>query len=219
MSDHESEWKRYRVRRRWIVASMIVEFLAFIPVVGAVAVVSRKLLSSTDLALPAAVAWGMLYMFTVSRLRKFPCPRCGKNFFGGILSDSSLIFSRPRAFLGRQCAYCGLEKYSHASPSSSESGEYSAHPPASDRAHVSSRNFWLLFAAVQAVGAILPHFGNVNMNTVPVILGGLLLLPGDVVELVYPPNINPWLEIASVILINAAAWYVFRRTFLLDSAG
>lgn len=219
MSDYESEWKRYRVRRRWIVACAIVEFLAFIPVVGAVAVVSRKLLSSTDLALPAAVAWGILYIFTGSRLRKFPCPRCGKNFFGGILGDSSLLFSRPRAFLGRQCAYCGLEKYSDASPSSSESGEYSAHPSASDRAHMSNRNFWLLFAAVQAVGAILLHFGNVNMITVPVLLGGLLLLPGDVVELVYPPNINPWLEIASVILINAAAWYVFRRIFLFDSTG
>jgi hypothetical protein len=90
---------------------MIVGFLAFVPVVGAVAVGSRKLLSSTDLALPAAVAWGILYMFTGSRLRKFPCPRCGKNFFGGILGDARILFNSPRAFFGQECVFCGLEKY------------------------------------------------------------------------------------------------------------
>jgi hypothetical protein len=26
--------------------------------------------------------WGVLYLFTVSRLRNLPCPGCGKNFFG-----------------------------------------------------------------------------------------------------------------------------------------
>ena len=90
---------------------MIVEFLAFIPVVGAVAVASRRLLSGTDLALPAAVFWGILYVFTVSRLRKFPCPRCGKNLFGGILGDSRILFNNPRTFFGRECVYCGLKKY------------------------------------------------------------------------------------------------------------
>jgi hypothetical protein len=89
---------------------MIVEFLAFIPVVGLISVASRRLLS-IDLALPAALLWGVLYIYTISRLRSFLCPRCGKNFVGGILGDSRLLFSKPRAFFGRECAYCGLELY------------------------------------------------------------------------------------------------------------
>jgi len=90
---------------------MIVEFVAFIPFVGIISVASRRLFS-LDLALPAGLVWGILYIYTASRLRSFLCPRCGKNFVGGILGDSSLLLSKPRAFFGRECAYCGLEKYS-----------------------------------------------------------------------------------------------------------
>ena len=114
MSDYKSQWRRYTVRRRWIVACMTVQFLAFIPFVGAVSVVSRRLLSGTDLGLPAALLWGILYLFTGSRLRSFPCPRCGKNFFGGILGDTRILFNKPRAFFGRECVYCGLGKYADA---------------------------------------------------------------------------------------------------------
>ncbi len=32
----------------------------------------------------AGVLWGALYLFTGSRLRSFPCPRCGKNFVGKV---------------------------------------------------------------------------------------------------------------------------------------
>jgi hypothetical protein len=103
VSDYVSEWRRYRVRRRWILTSLIVEFLAFIPVVGAVAVVSRKLFSSNHLALPAALAWGILYIFTVSRLVKFPCPRCGKNFFGGIRGDARILPNSPSLDYSRFC--------------------------------------------------------------------------------------------------------------------
>lgn len=111
MSSYQIQWEQYRTRRTKIAACMIVEFLAFIPFVGVISVASRRLFS-INLAFPAALLWGILYIYTVSRLRSFLCPRCGKNFLGGILGNSSLLFSKPRAFFGRECAYCGLEKYS-----------------------------------------------------------------------------------------------------------
>jgi len=110
MSSYQIQWEEYRTRRRKIVACMIIEFLAFVPVVGIVSLASRRLFS-IDLAFPAMLLWGILYIYTGSRLRSFLCPRCGKNFVGGILGDSSLLFSKPRAFIGRECANCGLEKY------------------------------------------------------------------------------------------------------------
>ena len=193
---------------------MIAEFLGFIPFVGLVSVASRKLLSGTDLAFTAALLWGMLYLYTGSRLRSFPCPRCGKNFFGGIVGDSSLLFSRPKAFFGRQCAYCGLEKYGGASASGDSSSSSTV-----ERGFAGNRNFWLLFASVQTAGAILLHFETLHMNIAAILLGALLLLPGCVVEYVSTPNVNPWLQIGLVILINAAAWYGLRRIFVTNSAA
>src|ERR1700739_1940285 len=189
---------------------MFAEFLGFFPFVGLFSVVSKRLLSGTDLAFAAALLWGILYVYTGSRLRSFPCPRCGKNFFGGILGDSSLVFSRPGAFFGRQCAYCGLEKYGGVSASDDSSSSSTF-----EGAFIRKRNFWLLFAAVQTAGAIFLHFENLRLNIAAILLGALLLIPGSVVELVSTPNVNPSLKIALVILVNAAGWYGLRRIFLL----
>jgi hypothetical protein len=82
---------------------------------------------------------------------------------------------------------------------------------------VSKRNYWLLFIACQTVGAVLPLFGNVHMNIAPLLLGGILLFPGDLIELAFPPNVSPLLEIASAIFINVGVWYLFRKILLLDS--
>jgi hypothetical protein len=75
---------------------------------------------------------------------------------------------------------------------------------------VSKRNYWLLFIACQTVGAVLPLFGNVHMNIAPLLLG-------DLIELAFPPNVSPLLEIASAIFINVGVWYLFRKILLLDS--
>ena len=115
MTDYRYQWDMYRVRTRWTVICLILEFLAFIPVVGIASVVSRKLLG-TDLWYPAAIVWGLLYVFTIFRLRNFPCPRCNKNFFGGIDFDAKTagnLFSMPTVFVGRKCAFCGLRKYAN----------------------------------------------------------------------------------------------------------
>jgi len=112
MGNYQEQWRRYRVRRRWIITCTIVEFIGFIPFVGEVSIASQRLFPGSDLGLPAAICWGALYLFTGSRLRSFPCPRCGKNFFGGILGDVRVLLQKPRAFLGRECVYCGLPIYS-----------------------------------------------------------------------------------------------------------
>jgi hypothetical protein len=82
---------------------------------------------------------------------------------------------------------------------------------------MSERNYWLLFLTSQIVGATLPSLGNVHLNIVPLLIGGLLLFPGILIELVFPPNPNTTLVIVSVVFINTAAWYFLRKILLLKS--
>ena len=89
----------------WLGVLVCVEFIAFIPFIVFMERLLRHLFPTGDLPfLTASFMFGALYFFTGSRLRRFPCPRCGKNFFGG-------FFATPRTVLGRNCANCGLRKY------------------------------------------------------------------------------------------------------------
>ena len=102
---YQSQWRAYRKRRVWLAVLVCVEFLAFFPFMGIVEAVARRVFSSDKIAFMAAfLLFGALYLFTGSRFRSFPCPRCGKNFFGG-------FFATPATVLGRNCANCGLPKY------------------------------------------------------------------------------------------------------------
>jgi hypothetical protein len=86
-------------------ALLCVEFLAFIPFVAFMERALRNVFPTGNSAFMAAVLmFGAVYLFTGSRLRSFPCPRCGENFFGG-------FFATPGTVLGRSCANCGLRKY------------------------------------------------------------------------------------------------------------
>lgn len=105
--DHEnyqSKWLAFRRHRNRIALYLLAEFLAFLPFVALVVTAERRLFSTDNMAFPAALIWGGLYLFTASQLRRFPCPRCGKNFFGG-------IFATPGNVMGHKCANCGLQKY------------------------------------------------------------------------------------------------------------
>ena len=101
---YQNEWENYRKRRNLIVLFMVAEFLAFLPFVGLVVTAERLLFKTNSLTMPAALIWGALYLFTISRLRSFPCPRCGQNYFGG-------FFATPGNVLGNKCANCGLRKW------------------------------------------------------------------------------------------------------------
>jgi hypothetical protein len=94
-----------RSRRNLIAVILFCEFLGFFPFLLLVTALGRRFFSSRDLFVPATLVFGALYIFTVSRIRRYPCPRCGTNFLGG-------FFATPETVLGRNCAHCGLPKYS-----------------------------------------------------------------------------------------------------------
>ena len=75
--------------------------------------------------------------------------------------------------------------------------------------------YWAAFAACQIVGAILPLFGNVHMNIAPIFIGAVLLLPGDLIDQLFPriPD-TPGLILA--MLINLGVWYGMRKVLRLD---
>ncbi len=104
---YRRQWQAFRSHRNMIAVFLLAEFLGFLPFIALVASVEKHLFSTDKMFFPAALSWGALYIFTASRLRNFPCPRCGKNFFGG-------FFATPETVLGRNCANCGLRRYAEA---------------------------------------------------------------------------------------------------------
>jgi hypothetical protein len=96
--------KLIRNRRNLIAIVLAVEFLLILPFMALVVGLERRLFLTDRSFFPAGIAWVALYIFTRSRLRTYPCPRCAKNFFSG-------FFATPETMLGRNCAHCGLRKY------------------------------------------------------------------------------------------------------------
>jgi hypothetical protein len=105
-NNYQQEWDAYRLRKRNLVVLLVAQFFGLIPFVMLVALVNRKLSSTTSLVMPAAIAWCLWYLSTIVRLRIFPCPRRGENFFGG----GSLTESMGRS--SRECVYCGSRIFS-----------------------------------------------------------------------------------------------------------
>jgi hypothetical protein len=113
---YQEQWQAYRVRKRNLTLLLIAQFLGIIPFLTLVAFIDRKVFSATSLVMPAAWVWGLWYISTAFRLRIFPCPRCGKNFLGGMFT----WYRNPRAYLfGRECFYCGLRKFANSEPDDS----------------------------------------------------------------------------------------------------
>jgi DNA-directed RNA polymerase subunit RPC12/RpoP len=101
---YRRQWQAFRSRRNLIAVLLVAEFLSFLPFMALVGSVERRFFSTGKMFFPAALLFGALYIFTGSRLRSYPCPRCGKNFFGG-------FFATSKTMLGRNCAHCELPKY------------------------------------------------------------------------------------------------------------
>jgi hypothetical protein len=101
---YRCQWQAFRSHRNLIAVILVAEFLGFIPFGALVAVTERHFFSTDKMFFPAMLLWGALYLFTGSRLRNFPCPRCNRNFFGGFFATSKTV-------LGRNCANCGLRRY------------------------------------------------------------------------------------------------------------
>jgi hypothetical protein len=81
---------------------MLVAFVAYVPVVFGVGLLSAHLFSTFTPAFVLALAW-MAFLIIASNLSlRFPCPRCGKCFFAKWWY---------RKGFARRCAHCGLPKY------------------------------------------------------------------------------------------------------------
>jgi hypothetical protein len=52
--------------------------------------------------------------------------------------------------------------------------------------------YWILFAATQVVGLLLPPLGNVHINVLPIVIGTILLLPGSLVGFLLPDSSSWW---------------------------
>ena len=114
MSEEQSKSGSYIVRRTWLVAFMIIEFLGFIPVLGIFGLLSNKRFGK-DFWPMAAISWVALYLFTVSLLRSLRCPQCGKNYFGNFsaLFGGYVAPGRRYSLFRKECANCGLRKDSN----------------------------------------------------------------------------------------------------------
>jgi hypothetical protein len=99
MAEFEEDWKQYRrIRNQWFFV-----FLGYMPVVGAIAVLSIKLFHTLTPAFVAAFVWMALFLFAGVRVNIWRCPRCGESFSGKWWYNLG--------FLARRCVHCGLPKY------------------------------------------------------------------------------------------------------------
>lgn len=73
-----------------------------------------------------------------------------------------------------------------------------------------NKNYWLLFAAVQVVGAAIALLSKGHPNTVSLVTSLVLLLPGDLVASVFG-KISPYVFYPAVFLINAGVWFSVKK--------
>jgi len=65
---------------------------------------------------------------------------------------------------------------------------------------------WIIFIAVQSAGLLLPLFGNVHTNILPLLAGPILLLPGSLIAF-FIQDSSWWGWYAVVVAINLAVWH------------
>ena len=72
--------------------------------------------------------------------------------------------------------------------------------------------YWIVFGTVQVVGAVLPWFGNVHSNIMPVLLSALLLIPGSIVAS-HPAfeRLHVAAQFAFVFSLNLLVWYLIKK--------
>jgi hypothetical protein len=93
---------------------MIIEFLAFIPVLGIFGLLSNKSFGKTFWP-AASIFWVALYFLTALRLRFLRCLRCGGNYFGNFSSLLGGYDSPGHRYnlFSKECANCGFRSDSN----------------------------------------------------------------------------------------------------------
>jgi hypothetical protein len=93
----EYSWAEFNRRRYWCWGIG----LTFAPAVVKAMWVDPIL--KTDIWTPTVgIVWMLAWMMAIMRRRAFPCPRCQRAFFGGILMYNDFA---------RKCTHCHLKKY------------------------------------------------------------------------------------------------------------
>jgi len=75
---------------------------------------------------------------------------------------------------------------------------------------MNNRNYWFLFVAVQAAGAVLSLFTKNHPHSFSLVASLLLLLPGDLIASI-AGKISPYLFFPLVFVINAGAWLLVKK--------
>jgi hypothetical protein len=101
---YRRQWQAFRKHHNLIVALILAEFIGFFPFLLLAAAVGRALFKTNGVSFPVVILYGALYAVTGAQLRRFPCPRCGRNFFGAVLATFETM-------MGRKCPNCGLRRY------------------------------------------------------------------------------------------------------------
>jgi len=71
-------------------------------------------------------------------------------------------------------------------------------------------NYWLLFAAVQIIGAAIALLSKGHPNSLSLMTSLVLLLPGDLIASVFG-KISPYVFYPAAFLINAGVWFLVRK--------
>ena len=75
---------------------------------------------------------------------------------------------------------------------------------------MSNRNYWLLFVAVQAIGTMLSLLTKAHPNSISLVAGLALLLPGDFIASL-AGKLGPYVFFPLVFAVNAGAWFLVKK--------
>ena len=109
--DYQQAWQQYKQRGRlWIAL-----FILYVPGVIGATLLSVRYMRSLMPAIAVAVLWMAGTLYLGARLTLWRCPRCGEPYSGSLW--------RSKGIFAKQCAECGLAKYSNgdASPATNDS--------------------------------------------------------------------------------------------------
>ncbi|HEY6183321.1 MAG TPA: hypothetical protein VIW67_13820 [Terriglobales bacterium] len=74
--------------------------------------------------------------------------------------------------------------------------------------------YFVVFAAAQLAGFLLPYFANVHSNVAPLLLGVVLLMPGTLVGFLLgdkASHVNGAVQVLVIIAINALFWFAILQ--------
>ena len=117
--DYQQAWQQYKQQGRlWIAL-----FILYVPGVIGATILSARYLQSLKPAIAVAALWMAGTLYLGARLTLWRCPRCGQPYSGSLW--------RSKGIFAKQCAACGLPKYSNDEASLMASDSPINNPPPS----------------------------------------------------------------------------------------